>query len=286
MAYEYITKYTSGNKTRGRGGNKISGIVIHWWDEAWKKPKFYPVINWLCRPGGSSSAHYVVEAGRVACIVDVKDTAWHCGHYPSNQRTIGIECNPRMSQGDLETVAELIADLRKTYGNLPLSKHSDYQQTKCPGTYASKIAWLDQRANELLGKPKPKPKPKPTRKPLKVDGWCGRATVGDWQRANKTPVDYVISSQPSDLRGIHAGINPNAIQYVPRNKARGSQLIMSVQRSLKKRGLYKGEINGFFDRPTITALQKRYGTPADGVVSPQSRMIMALQRALNKQLGA
>ncbi len=277
MSYEYITKFTSPNRTRGRGGNKITGIVIHWWDDPSKKPSFDGVVQWLCRPGGTSSAHYVVEAGKVACIVDLKDTAWHCGHYPSNQKTIGIECNPRMSSGDLETVAELVADIRKVYGNLPLSKHSDYQDTSCPGTYAGKLGWINTRAEQLrTGKaPAKQSKPSKPSKPgrLSMDGYWGPATTKALQAYYGTPRDGVVSSQ----------YKPNR-KYLPAatggwewhgNNAVGSQVIIRLQKTL---GV---QADGIMGPGTVKAMQKYYGVTVDGYMGVQT--VKALQNALNRK---
>lgn len=287
MSYDYITQYTSGNRTTGRDGHRIDGIVIHWWDDPARKPTFDAVVNWLCRADGTSSAHYVAEAGRVACIVATKDTAWHAGDYGVNQRTIGIECNPRMSAGDLETVAELIADIRKVYGDLPLSCHSDYSYTACPGTYKGQLGYLSRRANEILkgAAPAAHQPQLPTPGVVAVDGWLGRQTVKAWQRVNSTPQDGIISSQPDTLKGLHEGSNPAAIEYVPVARSVGSQLIMRVQQTLAKRGLYASEIDGMLGPGTIKGLQLYYGTPQDGVISAPSQMVIELQRALNKQLG-
>lgn len=275
MSYKYITKFTSPNHTRGRGGRKITGIVIHWWDDPSKKPTFEAVVNWLCRPGGGSSAHYVVEAGRVACIVDLKDTAWHCGHYPSNQKTIGIECNPRMSSGDLETVAELIADIRKTYGYLPLSKHMDYQQTTCPGTYAGKIAWLDKRAEEIRagGKPASSAKPQPA-SAVTVDGYWGTETTRALQRINKTPVDGVVSSQEVANKKFMPAATGG---WVWTARPVGSQLIIKMQRA------FKTPADGIMGPSSVKAMQKYYGVTVDGYMG--AKTVKAMQRAINRQLG-
>ena len=150
MAYQYLTQYDSPNYGPGRPAGTPNVIVIHYWDDPAKKPSFMGVVSWLCRKGGNSSAHYIAEAGRVACIVAPKDRAWHAGP-GGNPRGIGIECNPRMTKEDLETVAELIANLRKTFGNLPLKPHKFYMNTSCPGSYEGQLAWLSNRANQILG---------------------------------------------------------------------------------------------------------------------------------------
>lgn len=275
MSYEYVTKFTSPNCTRGRGGRRITGIVIHWWGDPSRKPAFDTVVSWLCRPGGTSSAHYVAEAGRVACLVAASDTAWHCGHYPSNQATIGIECNPRRSQGDLETIAELIADIRKTYGYLPLSKHSDYQQTSCPGTYAGKIAWLDKRAEEIRagGKTSSPAKPQPAGV-VAVDGYWGAATTRALQKINQTPIDGIISSQeaanreflPAATGGWEWTSNPV-----------GSQLIIKMQKA------FGTTADGIMGPGTVKAMQKYYGVTVDGYMGVQT--VKAMQTAINRQLG-
>ncbi|SDD31442.1 N-acetylmuramoyl-L-alanine amidase [Peptococcus niger] len=62
--------------------------------------------------------------------------AWHVAQ-PGyvNQTTIGIECNPRASEGDYATVAELVADLWHEWGKLLVKRHKDYMPTQCPGVY-------------------------------------------------------------------------------------------------------------------------------------------------------
>ena len=160
MSYEYITKYDSPNYTEGRQGNKISEIVIHHWGIDGQS--FNGVVNWLCRKNGNSSAHYVIEGGKVACLVDCADTAWHAGNFAHNLKSIGIECRPEMSAQDLETVCELVADLYEVYGVLPIVGHKDVSATSCPGRYYAKLSYIKKRAQEIMNGSKPStPKPQP-----------------------------------------------------------------------------------------------------------------------------
>lgn len=174
MSYEYITKYTSPNRTAGTNSVKIfglarriSGIAIHHWGDPATNPSFNGVINWLCRKGGNSSAHYVIEAGRIACIVSPEDVAWHSGTARGNATTIGLELNPRASEADYETAGELIAELWHAYGKIELYKHSDFKATKCPGRWnlykLEKIAEL-----HYLNKPK---KTQPKKEPSSASVW-------------------------------------------------------------------------------------------------------------------
>ena len=61
----------------------------------------------------------------------------------------------------------------------------------------------------------------------------------------------------------------------------GSDVIRAIQMGLKARGYYSGVIDGLCGEATIKAMQKALGTTVDGIISPQSDMVKALQRALN-----
>lgn len=136
MAYEYITTHNALRFTRGRQGEKIKYIVLHHWGS--KGQTFNGIIDWFCKNTAcQTSAHYVVEEGKVACIVDLDDTAWHAGNWAYNLMSIGIECRPEAINGDYETVAELIAKIWKHYGKLPIIRHKDVPgvKTACPGNW-------------------------------------------------------------------------------------------------------------------------------------------------------
>lgn len=134
--YEYITDYNALNYTEGRNGHHPELIVIHHWGALGQR--FENVINWFCEnPNVETSAHYVVEAGKVACIVDLDDTAWHAGRWDYNLKSIGIECRPEATDADYMTVAALVADIWRIYGKLPLIGHRDVPNvpTFCPGLW-------------------------------------------------------------------------------------------------------------------------------------------------------
>jgi len=121
---------------------RIDGIVIHHWGLTGQTHD--GVVNFFCSTGpGETSAHFVVSAGRISCIVSPDDAAWHCPG--KNATTIGIECRPEATDADYATVAELIRYLRGQYGNLPLSRHRDWYATACPGIWD--LARLDRLAS-------------------------------------------------------------------------------------------------------------------------------------------
>lgn len=127
----------------------ISGVTVHWWGEPSWNQKFNAVADYLSRPGGNTSAHFVVEDGRVACLISPENAAWHSGSAKGNATTIGIECRPGMSPGDLETLAYLIAWLEDMYGPLKVYGHRDWSATACPGTYYGKLSWVIDRVNQI-----------------------------------------------------------------------------------------------------------------------------------------
>lgn len=142
MSYESVKQFDSPNFTPAASvasvfglRRVISGITIHHWGDPSAGATFSGVVNYLCRKGGRTSAHAVIEAGRVAYIVDYKDAAWHSGSARGNATTIGLELNPRASEKDYETAAEHIADIWVTYGRVPLYRHSDWKATACPGKW-------------------------------------------------------------------------------------------------------------------------------------------------------
>lgn len=141
------------NATWGQGDRVVQGIVIHHWGT--KGQNFWDVNNYLCVNNKPTSAHFVAQAGLVSCIVSPLDASWHAGHGWANAHTIGIECRPEATDGDYQTVAELIAFLRKEFGaDIPLSHHNKWQATECPGVYD--LGRLDRMARGVTN-PSPAP---------------------------------------------------------------------------------------------------------------------------------
>jgi len=112
----------------------IESITIHHWGLTGQTHD--GVNNFFINGPGSTSAHYVVSAGRVNCLVAPEDAAWHAGNAHGNATSIGIECRPEASDGDYQTVADLVSWLRSRYGaDLPLIPHRYWQATACPGVW-------------------------------------------------------------------------------------------------------------------------------------------------------
>lgn len=137
--YQELTQYNSPNYTPNSqvraiyGMNRdIIGIVYHWWGDPNLQPLFINIILWLCRANGNSSAHLVGEAGRIAWIIDAIHAAWHAGNARGNALYVGYECNPRLSDGDYQTMGEFHYDMEKAYGRtLEIRVHFEFNNTQC-----------------------------------------------------------------------------------------------------------------------------------------------------------
>ncbi len=153
MAYNYETQFTSQNFTAARDAVRIfgmarviEGITLHWWGDPAGNPSYEGVRNYLLANSSNTSAHIVTSGTgrRAACIVDYGDIAHHAGSAWGNARTIGVELDPRNRPEDRDIVAEVIADIRSAFGDVPLYWHSYFTATACPGVYKAIIEEIDQ----------------------------------------------------------------------------------------------------------------------------------------------
>ena len=165
MAYQQIKNIDAKNFTPAHlvpkyfgGPRTIDAITIHHWGSMGQS--FMGVVNYLASKNErESSAHEVIESGRVAIIVNHKDAAWHAGNTTGNRTTIGLELRPEATDGDYQTAAERIADLRKFYKrDLPLIPHKYWKKTLCPGKWD--LARLDRMARAIQGGTKVTPEVK------------------------------------------------------------------------------------------------------------------------------
>jgi MYXO-CTERM domain-containing protein len=98
----------------GRGGNAVKYVLIHDTEGGWDAS----VATLQNDPG--KSAHYIVGTdGRLGQFVHEKDTAWHCGNFFYNQRSVGIEhvgySTKAFPTKLYETSARLLAHLTTKY---------------------------------------------------------------------------------------------------------------------------------------------------------------------------
>lgn len=238
--YVQSPNYTAGNFPKDK-------IVLHWWDDPKKKPQFGGIISWFQQKAAQVSIQYVVEAGRWTQMVKEKDMAWHAGNGAANRSGIGIEVNPRLSDGDYETTAHLVADIWRRRGKLPLRPHRDFTGTNCPGTMD--IGRIRRRAEQILaGKPASKPAAKPAPKPAAKPAPKPAAKP----KSNAWP-DVALKVGSKHTKASH-----NAWLKLLGAVGYKGTVAQRLQRHLKKKGYYKGAITPLsrVGRQTTTALQR------------------------------
>lgn len=304
-AYRYITSKTSPNQNARN--SKIKSITIHHWGS--RGQKFDNVVSWLCDKRAGTSAHYVAEAGKVACIVDPDRRAWHAGSSRGNHESIGIECRPEATEGDYATVAALVADLRSVYGNLPLVPHRYWTNTACPGVWD--LAKIDRLARGLVpsiphggasvGGSRPassnvwdtSPRIKGMSKSDVVtvqnllvgagysvgsygaDGSYKGDTVSavrEAQEALGVAVDGIAG--PDTVKALKAAqktaSKPAKVKRLKVDGRFGSSTVKALQQWLNEKHGAGLKVDKKAGHSTWKALQKALGTPADGKVSNQS----------------
>lgn len=124
----------------------IDGVTIHHWGADGQNAQ--AVAQFLSRPGGSTSAHFVLQEGLVYCLSPIADATWHAGSAKGNATTVGVECRPEMTRGDFDTLVEFVQWLEKLLGkSLNIYAHQWWFNTACPGRYLGKIDELVARVN-------------------------------------------------------------------------------------------------------------------------------------------
>lgn len=106
------------------------------------------------------------------------------------------------------------------------------------------------------------------------DGWWGSGTTRKAQEVFGTGIDGVISNQLSCYKHLCPGILSAEWGTVKRG---GSALVKAMQVWL---GI---TADGYIGSQFIIALQRKFGLPADGVLSSPSKCIAAFQHWLNEQ---
>lgn len=111
---------------------------------------------------------------------------------------------------------------------------------------------------------------------LVVDGQWGNGTSRRLQEIHNTAgKDGIISHQ------YKQPYNQSIYSAQFDNSLNGSNVIYAMQQRLAAKGYYTGPIDGLCGEDTVKALQRAFGTTVDGVISPVSDMVKAMQRALN-----
>jgi hypothetical protein len=216
----------------------------------------------------------IFPSGRAYQGVSWNRRGTHTGGRNSTSRSICFAGNYEVNQPTAAQISTAAAIFGAGKGrwwtrSAPLAGHRDVSQTACPGRYLyARIG--DIRTGSGATPPSPG---EPGR--VAVDGFWGSATTRRLQQELGTTVDGVVSSQSVAWRDSNPGLT-TGWQWVA--DAQGSRVIAALQRRI---GMDSGQRDGKIGPRTIRALQGYLGTPVDGVISRESRVVMALQRRLN-----
>lgn len=227
----------------------------------------------------------VDQAGRVWELRGMDNVGAHCAsrsNPDANTRYVGVLFVVGNAEQPTAAAVEAFKDLRtRILARFPAAVqvvgHGQVPgaQTACPGQHLLALAGdgtLTGQTPVPVATPPAAPSPTAT---VSVDGKWGAATTRALQALLGTQVDGVVSHQ---WRSSH---NENLYAAQFDRTAKGSNVIRALQRTLRATGHYLGNIDGLCGPMTIRALQRHLGTTVDGVISPVSQMVTALQRRIN-----
>lgn len=149
-AYRHDTKWTTKNQVARSFygfGPKPTGVTIHHWGDHGQK--FDNVCHFLATNNTPTSAHTVIQDGRIATLAVPEVATYHAGHTVGNGTTIGVECRPECTPGDVDTVVQYIYELETVYGSLNIYQHKHWFPTACAGKWGAKLPEIIDRVNAM-----------------------------------------------------------------------------------------------------------------------------------------
>ena len=167
MSNSKLDTYTSltSNMSTGRQGKKIDKIFVHHMAGNLSLETCARVFK-----NNPASAHYGIDSkGRIGQFVLEENTAWHCGNWSYNLRSIGIELANdggakqrwHVSDKAIASCIKLIVDICKRNGIKKINYTGDLRgnlcmhcwtmATACPGPYLkTKFKYIASEVNKLL----------------------------------------------------------------------------------------------------------------------------------------
>jgi hypothetical protein len=273
--------------TRPGGIDSVDKVIQHHW-----ATQTLAGEKTLADPNRKASVNYLVYTdGTIKGQVPEEFRPWTSGGPAADNTAITIECqnstgapNYEISAAAEASIVRLLADIAtrrpKFNGTINRSNykgHREFAATACPGPYLfPRLGLIAGKAAVLLGggtipvdKPLPPVTPPPAPSGLVVDGQWGGATTRRLQEVLGTPVDGVISHQ------WKSSANENIYSAQFDKTKTGSTVARAMQSRLGVGA------DGLFGSDSVKALQRHYGTPVDGIISPTSTVVKAMQTALN-----
>lgn len=271
MSYKYETHYNSPNYTPFAQvaavfgiARQVKGFTDHWWGQPDTGMTYEGVISWLCRPGGNTSAHYVVDgpSRRVACIVSPQDASWAGGSALANATQVHIEnnCNIAARMSTMDVSAELLADLRdpNAYGDQLLYGHDHWVPTQCPGhidiDYIDQLSYKKQPGvNWGDVKDKEQPRPPVIDPPVVIPPVTQPPVQAEWVRNVVDIEDTKLVVLPAEGTAVY---DLNTLQPLP-----NSIIPRGTMVDIAKKTTVGGQV--FYISSYAATSLRAHGIPAD-----------------------
>lgn len=236
---------------------KPIGVTVH---NTWNTATALAEASYMAGNKLQTSFHWVVDENQAVQCATMTRNCWHAGdgNGNGNRRTIGVEIARSRSNLALFKQAEkngakLVAKLLNDHGWTikQLYKHQDWSGKYCPHRTLD-LGW--ERFKKLV-ETELKAFRGTTKKvdPKKV--W-GRTATLKAQKKYGTVQDGVISNQPSVNQKRFKAYTTTTWKFKKSGYKAGSSLIKAMQRDLKKKGYYKGAIDGWAGQDFIKGLQR------------------------------
>ncbi len=282
----------------------MKGICVH---NTANKASALSEASYMIRNNNAVSFHAVVDDYQVIeCIPETRN-AFHAGdgrNGNGNRNYYAVEIcystgdSAKFTQSEKNAAYYIACKLKEHgWGIDKVKKHQDFSGKYCPHKTLD-LGW-ERFLNLIRGylgqatvpvKPQAPAKPsKPESNKLKVDSSWGCDTTTASQKVYHTPVDGIVSRQPKcNRKYLPKAYTGSWMFYVKAaNYRQGSALIKAIQKDLKSKKFYDGEIDGLCGKKTVIAIQKflnsmGYNLVVDGYMGKKT--VMAWQQYLNSRL--
>lgn len=225
MSYT-LRQYPASSENYDTSRRPITKIIIH----HAASTSFESIGQVFSNPNRGASAHYGVGRNQnVDQYVPEKFTAWHCGNYPVNQESVGIENvnstgppNWEVAPETKNTLVELCADIirrnpgigklvpgQNLFGHKQVA--SPGKETACPMTLIAFLPELANRVNAALGGAAPAPTPAPGKK--SNEQVAAEVLAGAW--GNNPHRREALTAAGYDYAAIQAIVNGQAGNPAP-----------------------------------------------------------------------
>ena len=285
----------------------MKGICVH---NTANKASALSEASYMIRNNNAVSFHAVVDDYQVVECIPENRNAFHAGdgrNGNGNRNYYAVEIcystgdSAKFAQAEKNAAYYIACKLKEHgWGIDKVKKHQDFSGKYCPHKTLD-LGWerFLNLIREYLGqatvpvKPQAPAKPskpsKPASNKLKVDGSWGCDTTTASQKVYHTPVDGIVSRQPKcNRKYLPKAYTGSWMFYVKASNYRqGSALIKAIQKDLKSKKFYDGEIDGLCGKKTVIAIQKflnsmGYNLVVDGYMGKKT--VMAWQQYLNSRL--